>query len=214
MSDLRSRLLAAVMGNPAAQDTRNAASRCDGVTLFNSLQNPDVTPLSSVTPELSRKISAVTPSHQDSGNQIRQETNNAPPYPGGLGTTYCRGLATLRERCPEVVEEHRWCEAIADADSFLARWAEQAEALGWTARNLFGLPPVPGKPAPNYQLLSRYDETGLIWLLGGRPVVALTVHSASIQHASGAITVYRKDNKPAYGPVGDSLDHLDPWGAK
>jgi hypothetical protein len=208
MSDLRSRLLAAVMGNPAAQDTRNAASRCDGVTVFNSLQNPDVTPLSSVTPELSRKISAVTPSHQDSGNQIRQETNNAPPYPGGLGTTYCRGLATLRERCPEVVEEHRWCEAIADADSFLARWAEQAEALGWTARNLFGLPSVPDKPAPNYQRLSRYDETGLIWLLRGRPVLVLTESTAAIESPTGTVIVYRRHNRPALGPLGDSLDDL------
>jgi hypothetical protein len=30
--------------------------------------------------------------------------------------------------------------------------------LGWTAQDLFGLPPVPEKPAPNYRRLSRYDE--------------------------------------------------------
>jgi hypothetical protein len=37
----------------------------------------------------------------------------------------------------------------------------------------FGLYRIPKKPAPNYRRLSRYDETGLIWLLRGRPVVAL-----------------------------------------
>jgi hypothetical protein len=52
--------------------------------------------------------------------------------------------------------------------------------------------------------------TGLIWLLRGRPVVALTEATAAIQGASGTITVYRKDNKPALGPVGDSLCDLDP----
>jgi hypothetical protein len=40
-------------------------------------------------------------------------------------------------------------------------------ALGWTAHDLYGLHPVPQKPTPNYQRLSRYDETGLIWLLQG-----------------------------------------------
>jgi hypothetical protein len=51
---------------------------------------------------------------------------------------------------------------------------EQAEALGWTAKHLFGLHKPPNRPHPSYSRLSRYDETGLIWLLGGREVVALT----------------------------------------
>ena len=34
-----------------------------------------------------------------------------------------------------------------------------AEALRWTARDLFGLHAVPDNPAPNYRRLSRYDET-------------------------------------------------------
>ena len=54
--------------------------------------------------------------------------------------------------------------------------------------------------------MARYDSTGLIWLLQGRPVVALTVETAAIQTASGGILTYRKNNKPAFGPVGDSLD--------
>jgi hypothetical protein len=42
--------------------------------------------------------------------------------------------------------------------------------------------------------------------LDGRAVVELTADAASIQHGSGSITVYRKHNKPALGPLGDSLD--------
>jgi hypothetical protein len=57
--------------------------------------------------------------------------------------------------------------------------------------------------------LSRYDETGLIWLLQGRPVVALTASEAVIRGHSGATVTYRKHNKPALGPLGDSLDDLE-----
>jgi hypothetical protein len=128
---------------------------------------------------------------------------------------YCQAaIEALECRCPGYVEHDRWRRAIDDARRFLSEWGIRAKTLGWTPRDLLGLHQVPKEPSPNYDRLSRYDETGLIWLLGGRPVVALTADSASIEYASGAITVYRKNNKPAFGLVGDSLDHLDPWGAK
>jgi hypothetical protein len=73
---------------------------------------------------------------------------------------------------------------------------------------LFSLLSVPEHPKPNFNRLSRYDETGLIWLLDGRRVVALSEDGAAIQSPSGNITIYRKLNKPALGPVGDSLDDL------
>ena len=43
-------------------------------------------------------------------------------------------------------------------------------------------------------------------MLRGCPVVALTEKSAAIANVSGAISVYRRHNKPALGPVGDGLD--------
>ena len=85
---------------------------------------------------------------------------------------------------------------------------EQAEVLGWTAKHLFGLHKLPNQPHPSYSRLSRYDETGLIWLLGGREVVALTEATAVIQSSTGD----RRHYKPALGPVGDSLDDLEPPG--
>jgi hypothetical protein len=57
--------------------------------------------------------------------------------------------------------------------------------------------------------LSRYDQTGLCWLLEGRRVTVLTADTAAIENpATGVITTYRRFNKPALGPVGDSLDDL------
>ncbi len=106
-------------------------------------------------------------------------------------------LAALRSKCPELIEPECWQQAIHDADSFLATWGAQAHTLGWTARELFGLHAVPERPAATYSRLSRYDETGLIWLLHGRPVVALTETEAAILAPSGANLAYRRINTSA-----------------
>jgi hypothetical protein len=128
-----------------------------------------------------------------------------PPKPPKAGP-YARVLATLEIRCPDHIEPGRWQQAVEDGRQFLAQWGEQAKALGWTSADLFGLHAVPDKPHPSYRRLSRYDATGLCWLLQGRPVVALTEATAAIENPTGAITIYRRHNKPALGPLGDSLD--------
>jgi hypothetical protein len=56
------------------------------------------------------------------------------------------------------------------------------------------------KPHPSYRRLSRYDCTGLVWL--GHSVIALTEVTATIRNShTGAITTYRRFNKPALGPA-------------
>jgi hypothetical protein len=124
---------------------------------------------------------------------------------------FCQAAAdALERRCPDHVHHERWQQAIADGHRFLGQWYEKAAELSWTARDLFGLPPVPERPTANYQRLSRYDQIGLIWLLQGKQVLALTEDTAAIENPSGSITVYRRHNKPAMGPLGDSLEELDP----
>jgi hypothetical protein len=121
---------------------------------------------------------------------------------------YQREFEALERRCPDFVEVDRWQQAAEDGRRFLASWGEQADALGWRAQELFGLHPVPAKPHPSFQRLARYDSTGLVWLLHGRPVVGMTADSAVIRTASGGTVIYRKNNKPALGPLGDSLDDM------
>src|SRR5215471_21820530 len=114
---------------------------------------------------------------------------------------YNRVMGALLERCPAHVEPDRWQQAAADAESFLPQWGEQAEGLGWSSADLFGLHPVPDKPHPSYRRLSRYDCTGLLWLLEGRAVTMLSSESAVILNPkTGNATKYRKERKPAYGP--------------
>ncbi len=79
-------------------------------------------------------------------------------------THFTAALEALERRCPDHVEPDRWRQAIDDGHRFLAKWGEQAEALGWTAEDLFGLAEPPKRPSPLYRRLSQLDATGLIWL--------------------------------------------------
>src|SRR5213593_438508 len=97
----------------------------------------------------------------------------APRTPFRRISRFGRTFEALESRCPDHVPTDYWQQAVEDGRRFLAQWGEHAEALGWTARDLFGLAPIPAKPHPSYRRLSRYDETGLIWLLRGRQVLAL-----------------------------------------
>jgi hypothetical protein len=119
---------------------------------------------------------------------------------------FCRTIEHLASHCPDHVQADRWETAVEDGRRFLTQWGAQADTLGWTARDLFGLARVPDQPHPSYRRLSRYDETGLIWLLRGRPVLAVTANTVAIESSTGTVTVYRRHNKPPLGPLGDSLD--------
>jgi len=121
---------------------------------------------------------------------------------------YRKVFGILQLRPPDLIPVDRWRQCMRDGSKFLAVWGEQAEALRWTSADLFGLHTPPEQPHPSYSRLSRYDATGLCWLLQGRPVVALTADTAAIESPTGNITMYRRFNKPALGPLGDRLDDL------
>lgn len=150
-------------------------------------------------------------------NEKRQTKEEAPKYPQAheineineqrVGSFPFAGtLTALERRCPDYVDEGRWQQCIDDARRFLPEWGNQADALGWTARELFGLHRPPAKPHPSYDRLSRYDETGMLWGLDGRRVIALSSNTAAVETGTGNTLTYRKLHKPALGPFGDSLD--------
>ena len=117
--------------------------------------------------------------------QRRGATYSEPPQPGFIRIDRLfRALEALEIRCPEQVELRRWQQAVDDGWRFLSSWGEQAAALGWSDHDLFALHPV----APD----SRYDTMGLVWLLRGRPVVALTASTATILLRSGSTLTYRR----------------------
>jgi hypothetical protein len=105
---------------------------------------------------------------------------------------FCRTLDELERRCPDHVDAADWQQAIEDGRRFEAEWGSKAQALGWTDADLSQLHEPPQRPHPSYRRLSRYDCTGLIWLLQGRPVIELTETTATIRAHSGATLTYRK----------------------
>jgi hypothetical protein len=106
------------------------------------------------------------------------------------GLRYRRTFAHLQLKPPALVDVARWQQCVEDGRRFLATWGEQAQTLGWDSRDLFGLHTPPERPHPSYRRLSRYGATGLIWLLQGRDVIALTAEGAVIRTATGAILTY------------------------
>ena len=98
---------------------------------------------------------------------------------------------------------------VEDAKGSWATWGSQAEALGWSNRDLFGLHTPPANPHPSYSRLSRYDADRLDLAVAGQAGdCADRSHGGNPDPKTGNITTYRKHNKPGYGPVGDSLDDL------
>jgi hypothetical protein len=146
-------------------------------------------------------INSITSEKKSANERTNYELNEISP-------PYVRALDALERRCPDHVGCSQWQSARDDGRKFVTAWGEQAASLGWTVRDLFGLHPVPANPAPSFNRLARYDSMGLVWLLSGRPVVALTAETAVIKTASGTITYHRR-NKPALGPLGDSLNDFN-----
>ncbi|WP_271540939.1 hypothetical protein [Bradyrhizobium sp. CCBAU 45321] len=80
---------------------------------------------------------------------------------------------------------------IEDTDVFLSNWDRAACDLGWTGLDLFGVHAA----AP----VCRYDVMGLVMLLGGGSVFALTEQTAALRRPSGSTLTYRR--KPTSGAV-------------
>jgi hypothetical protein len=177
----------ATLATLAARPEEAEISNVEVCAVTTDPDEPDNNKIQSATPAKVAKVAKVHPA-------------SASPYQPSLDT--------LERRCPDFVETGRWRQAVEDGRQFLAAWADQAKDLGWTAQELFGLHPVPATPHTSFDRLSRYDSTGLVWLLHGRVVVKMTADSAAIRAASGRILMYFKNNKPALGPFGDSLDEM------
>jgi hypothetical protein len=158
-------------------------------------------------PELAEPSAAYqSVSAEPDGTRCRVEIVELP----ATGLRYRRTFAHLQLKPLAHIPVPRWQQCVDDGKRFLAKWGAQAQALNWSSADLFGLIEIPEHPFPSFNRLSHYDRIGLVWLLQGRPVVALTADRAAIENPdTGNITTYRKHNKPAFGPVVDSLDDLE-----
>jgi hypothetical protein len=89
---------------------------------------------------------------------------------------------------PDAFTPVRWQHVMDDTETFLRQWGSAAAQLGWSARDLFGVHPA--APA------CRYDAMGLLIVLQGSVVVALTDTTATMRAPSGAILTFRRESNP------------------
>ena len=109
-------------------------------------------------------------------------------FDAGAPREWAEALARLDPARPAAdVPPLRWLQFIDDCGRFLDDgWAARAAALGWRPLDLFGCEPE--RP------LVRHDHAGLLWLLNGRRLLALTASSARIETATGSVSYYRMPN--------------------
>jgi hypothetical protein len=86
---------------------------------------------------------------------------------------------------PRDIPQRRWAQFIDDSLRFLASgWADRAGPLGWTALDLFGCDCI--KP------WARIDRMGLLWLLNGQCLLALSADVAAISTPIGGSVTFSK----------------------
>jgi TubC N-terminal docking domain len=102
--------------------------------------------------------------------------------------SWVAGVARLATMAPpRTYPAHAWQQLITDAERFLNGWAAQAAALGWPTWELFGC----HRRAP----WGRIQGMGLVLLLRGDEIAALTATEAALRTWTGARQTYRR--KPA-----------------
>ena len=116
-------------------------------------------------------------------------------FDAGVPREWAEGFARLclMPRHPDFMEE-RWQRLIDDAGMFLDRWAVQVAAMGWTTREVFGV--------DDRKPYARLDQMGLVPLIGGDKVMAVSADSATIQTPTGARQrIFRRADKQSPGRV-------------
>jgi hypothetical protein len=107
---------------------------------------------------------------------------------------WTKGVALLREApAARGYPEHAWQQLIVDAERFLNGWAAQAAALGWPAWEVFGC----HRRAP----WGRIQGMGLVLLLRGDELAALTATEAVIRTPTGAYQTYRRKHADPLHPA-------------
>jgi hypothetical protein len=112
-------------------------------------------------------------------------------HDGGIPRAWAEGFARLHpDPPPSNVPLRRWQRFVDDVGLFLdSPFCAITAALGWGPYDLFGC----DRDRP----FARIDHAGLLWLLDGDKLVALTENTATIERRTGARQTYRrKPNTP------------------
>ena len=112
-------------------------------------------------------------------------------HDGNIPRAWAEGFARLHPDCPPAdVPAKRWVRFVDDVGRFLdSPFCAVAAALGWGPLDLFG--------CDRERPFARIGQAGLLWLLNGDRLLALTENTATIAIKTGAQQTYpRKPSEP------------------
>lgn len=112
-------------------------------------------------------------------------------HDGGIPREWAEGFAWLDpDRPPSDVPVKRWQRFVDDVGVFLdSPFCAVAASLGWGPYDLFG--------CDRERPFARIDQAGLLWLLDGNRLVALSENTATIETRTGARQTWpRKPSEP------------------
>ena len=138
---------------------------------------------------------------------ISDQSDKSPPF--GRLNRFGRTFSALETRCPELVPVDRWQPPSRMAGASSPAGASRQRRWAGPPRTVRP-PPAAGDATPELQppVSIRRDWTDLA--AAGPAGRRADRGTAAIQSSTGAITIYRRHNKPALGPPGDCLDDLEP----
>lgn len=122
-------------------------------------------------------------------SDLEEERAAIVEYEAGIPRAWAEGFARLHpDRPPADVPAKRWQQFVDDCGRFLNDgFAKTAAALGWGPFDLFG--------ADRDRPFARIGQAGLLWLLGGDRLIALSESTAIIETRCGKRHTYHR--KPA-----------------
>jgi hypothetical protein len=157
-----------------------------GIHELQQLQQFQQAPASKIVERLERDPgSHAQPSHPE---QDRGAARSGVPPQWGEGVLW---LSTMPP--PQGYPERAWRQLMVDAERFLEEWAAQAHRLGWPDRALFGC----HRRAP----WGRIQGMGLVLLLRGEEIAALTETEAVIRTRTGRHQTYRRQLRDPLHPA-------------
>jgi hypothetical protein len=118
--------------------------------------------------------------------EVEEERTGIVQFDGNIPRTWAEGFARLHPDRPlRGVPTRRWLRFVDDVGLFLdSPFCATAAALGWGPYDLFG--------CDCDRPFARIDHLGLLWLLDGGRIMALTAHTATIKTSDGSIQTYRR----------------------
>jgi hypothetical protein len=142
--------------------------------------------------------------HDRSGLQdLFDERVTIAEFEGGIPHAWAEGFARLQMTAyPAAMRPDRWRQMIDDAGRFLDRWAAKAAALGWDTASVFGV--HADRP------IERVDCAGLVWLLRGNDIEAISPSVARIRTRSGAVQIYDRRPQSPSVPLWELRGELRP----